>query len=203
MCSPERKSGGTVSKSIFRLGATGITIFSALASSLKAAAYLQLSTLNRSDVRISRCQRPGGPDQFLFSPQLAGQSRVSEALKSPARCHSRSTRSVRITASSRFLARNDRRRRRRSWRSHSRWRSNEAGSIIEPAMAESARRGWVSWHGKRLAPKKPPERWPIHGDESKRGNECGQKNRNARCELLSLRPCWICHFPGAPHDRAR
>lgn len=160
-----------------------------------------MSTLNRSDVRISRCQRPGASDQFLFSPQLADQSRFG-VLKSPARCNSRSTRSMHITASSRFLARNDRRRRRRSWRSHS-WRSNEAGSIIEPAMAESARRGRVSWHGKRLAPKKPPERWPIHGDESKRGNECGQKNRNARCELLSLRPCLRCHFPGAPHDRAR
>ena len=98
----------------------------------------------------------------------------SESLKSPARCNSRSTRSMHITASSRFLARYDRRRRRRSWRSHS-WRSNEAGSIIEPAMAESARRGRVSWHGKRLAPKKPPERWPIHGDESKRGNECGKR----------------------------
>ena len=67
--SRDRKSGNTVSKSLLR--AIGIAIFNALASSLKTAAYLQLSMLSWSEVKMSRCQVAPGSFSVLSLPVCA------------------------------------------------------------------------------------------------------------------------------------
>ena len=71
VCSRDRKSGIAVSKSLLR--AIGTAILNALASSLKTAAYLQLSilVLSWSEVKIARCQVAPGSFSVLSLPVCA------------------------------------------------------------------------------------------------------------------------------------